>query len=1686
MSNPLIAQRQDSTTAYSGISIMETGAGIKEGIETGDWASAAMGAVGVALDALSMAMDPFGAILANGVAWLMEHVGPLSDALDALTGDADQIQAYSQTWSNVAKALEDIGADVKTMVEQDLQSWTGDAADSYRKCVDDMVKTLGGTQQACEGAASGVKTAGEVVASVRTLVRDIISELVGHLISWALQVIFTLGIGLLWVVPQVVAAVAKTASQIATLTQKLVTALKALIPLLKKAGTLFADAAKSMRGVKPGKIETPPKPSSLGSMPKGVKADGPTTPSAAGAKSLDNAPRTSGGATTPSGAGAKSIENAPGGGATTSSGAGSKSIDDMATGPASSGSAASRGVDDAVTAPAGVGSRSFADVGKGGSGSRSLKDEGGNPRSPDNVKSCFDPIDVSSGQLVVSEYDAEFEASLPLVFERTHFSGHRPGRLLGGAWMSTVDQRLEIHPGGVVFAAADGTIQEFASPADDDWVLPEYGPPRALSRVPAGGYVVEDRQLGRVLYFPPGNGILPLSSVSDRNGNHYAIVRDDDGIPREIWHTGGHRLRLEIEDGRITALYAVSPDGEELRLVSYGYTDGNLTEVTNPSGIPFRYRYDRRGRLVEWVDRNGEWYRYHYDERDRVVRTEGSGDALAGTLEYDTANRVTRTTDALGHRKEFHLNARNQVVREEDELGNATTYEWDAHDRLLRETDPLGRTTSCTYDDLGNVVAIERPDGNRVEIERTDLGLPKRLVEAPGVVVEWEYDDRGNLLRRTDPDGGVTTFEHDEFGHLAAITDPVGGTQAIVCDPSGLPIAVTDPAGATTRYERDALGRLTAVGDPTGAIERFGYTPDGLPAWHQYPDGTVEQWTYDGEGNNRVHSGRIGAVTRAEPTHFDLPATQINADGTKVEFTYDQQLRLTSVTNEAGQVWRYSYDAAGNLASETDFCGVTLRYRCDAAGQLTEVTNGAGETIRYSYDALGNLADSVAGGVRTHYSYDAAGYLRSVDDGTTRVEYRRDPMGRVLEETVNDRTVRSEYDAAGRRTRRVTSAGAETTWEYDAAGLPTVVHAGERSLRFEHDAVGRETRRTLGSGAAVTQSWTPDGQIATQTVRGVKGDLRQERTYLYRGDGLPTHVHDRLTGPREFGVDELGRITDVWTPRWTERYAYDEAGRAVAGAWPAQGGADTCGERILSGAMVASAGREHYTYDGNGRLVRREHENGTAWHYRWDAHDRLVAVRTPDRDEWRYTYDPLGRRVRKEHLAGDGTTVLGHVDFVWDDQTVVEETRSGPAGTEITVWDYELDGVRPLLQRHRANRGGPQWTQERFHAVVADASGAPAELLDEHGGVVPLARMSLFGSTVGENETGADIPLRYPGQYFDAETGLHYNFHRYYDPSLGRYLSSDPLGLLGGPDPQGYVGNPLVEMDPLGLSGCGNSSRRGRNTSSSTTPSLVRRDTSPGGTLYEERAPGGRYSNSSRRQAAGYTNPSHDHSAMRPLWQRAAASPEPPQLSRAQQRAWLMDPNRRFRTTSPGGTDTGTITGHSNGVLGHQPSASTHWNTGGMNSTRASNLAHNRETSTYHGIEDRGRSDASGSSEPRYLSPGPSAGGHRSYWDRSDPGFARQGGPWRSWEPVPSTSSSGPAPSASSSSRRYPPTSYQSPVTYTPGPVRTQPSNSGGSQPYRIVTVTPRFSRSSSFSGGSSGRNYDGGYSSSSNVFRRR
>jgi RHS repeat-associated protein len=276
-------------------------------------------------------------------------------------------------------------------------------------------------------------------------------------------------------------------------------------------------------------------------------------------------------------------------------------------------------------------------------------------------------------------------------------------------------------------------------------------------------------------------------------------------------------------------------------------------------------------------------------------------------------------------------------------------------------------------------------------------------------------------------------------------------------------------------------------------------------------------------------------------------------------------------------------------------------------------------------------------------------------------------------------------------------------------------------------------------------------------------------------------------------------VTAVHAGRWSEGYAYDPAGNLVS-ATPGAAADDAAGDREHTGTLLRRAGRTHYTHDEQGRVVRRRQVtlSGKAlvWHYTWDADDRLVAVTTPDGRRWRYRYDALGRRVGKQRLTADGRAVAEQTDFVWDGAVLAERFNGG----HVTTWDYEPGTFRPIAQSEGALPPGASQDliDRRFYAIVTDLIGTPTELVDAGGNIAARLRTTLWGSLVSGDQA-VTCPLRFPGQYHDAETGLHYNFQRYYDPAAGRYQSPDPLGLAPAPDPHMYVPNPTLHIDPLGL-----------------------------------------------------------------------------------------------------------------------------------------------------------------------------------------------------------------------------------------------------------------------------------------------
>ncbi|WP_405928424.1 DUF6531 domain-containing protein [Streptomyces griseus] len=1038
-----------------------------------------------------------------------------------------------------------------------------------------------------------------------------------------------------------------------------------------------------------------------------------------------------------------------------------------------------------------------------------------NGKQCDEVKCVKDPIDVATGRMLLPQTDITLPGSLPLVFSRVFDSSYRSGRWFGTGWSSTVDQRLEIDEQGVVFTCDQGSLLSYPHPAPGVPVMPTHGRRWPLDRV-GDGYTVTDPESGQVLHFADQRTDLALLvQIDDRNGRWITFEYDEAGAPTSIVHHGGYHLKLTTSDDKVTALHlaGAAPDGTDQEILRYGYTGGHLTSVTNSSGRPLRFDCDDLGRITAWTDTNESRYEYVYDDLDRCVYQSGTNGHLEASFTWDdtdpeTGLRMTSVTDSLGHTTRYVINEQTQVVAEIDALGAITRFEYDSQHQLLSITNPLGHISRSTFDEYGRPIATERPDGNRTSIKYNDAGLIERVRKTDGTEIRQTYDENGNRLSATNSSGSTVRFAYDNFGHLENVTDPLGKTSSIHCNPAGLPISFTDPSGAKICYKRDGFGRISELTDALGSTTRFEWTIEGHLARRTEPDGTQQVWSYDGEGNCTSHTEPSGKATRFVYSDFDLLVQQTGPDGVTYHFDHDTELRLTRVTNPQGLSWSYEYDQTGRLVAEIDFDGHKLSYRYNSSGFLISRADDFGRSVEYDHNSLGQITLKRVGETITTFEYDIFDQLAAATAPGVKLTRLRDRYGRLVSESTNGRTLEFAYDEFGRKIGRKTPSGSISSWEYDPIGRHSSLTASGRRIEFGYDSAGRELTRRIGESVTLQNAFDPLGRITSQTATGRQGKIVQ-RSYAYRADGHLVGMQDHVTGSHAFDLDTMGRVTAVSSNNWKERYAYDSIGNQIGAEWNfSHPGQEATGPRSYIGNRITRAGKNRYEHDAHGRVVVRKRTllsgKSEVWKFEWDAEDRLTAVTTPDRTFWRYLYDPLGRRIGKHRIASDRETILEKVEFTWDGPVLCEQVTSS---TEFSnpvslTWDYH--DMRPATQSERilSQDSSQEAIDERFFSIVTDLVGSPRELIGEDGAVAWRTRSTVWGTTAWATDSTAYTPIRFPGQYFDSESGLHYNLHRHYDPETARYFSTDPLGLAPGPNPRSYVHNPHTWADPLGLSPC--------------------------------------------------------------------------------------------------------------------------------------------------------------------------------------------------------------------------------------------------------------------------------------------
>ncbi len=712
----------------------------------------------------------------------------------------------------------------------------------------------------------------------------------------------------------------------------------------------------------------------------------------------------------------------------------------------------------------------------------------------------------------------------------------------------------------------------------------------------------------------------------------------------------------------------------------------------------------------------------------------------------------------------------------------------DANGNVLTHTDDLGRVTTYTYDANDNVASISRQlDANTpvtTSYTYNSFGEVLTMTDPLGNVTTNAYDANGNLTSVTSPApiASVTQFAYDSKGELTQITDPLGRPTTLTYTPAGLIATITDAQRDTTAYQYDTRGNRTAVIDPINGASHpttFAYDVMNRLTAIAYPDGSSVGFGYDSRGR------RTSATDQNQKT---------------TTYTYDDADRLVSVTDAANHLTQYAYDTEGNLTSITDsnnhttYFGYNARgwvtqttfpstlfesYGYDADGNLTSKTDRKNQTIQYVYDALNRLTSKAyPDSTSANYVYDLVGKIQQVTDPTGTYAFAYDNMGRLIGTSTQYSFLPGHnfqnsytYDAASNRTSLTAPDGSTNTYVYDTLNrLWTLTNSLTGQFGFGYDALSRRTQLTRPNG--VNTNYNYDSVSHLLSVLHQTGSTTLDgASYTYDYAGNRTSKTNYLNGTTwNYGYDSIYELLQVTHGGSTkESFSYDAVGNRLSSL-------SVPSYSYNSSNELTATSNGSYTYDANGNTL----SDPSGKSYSWDFENRLVSAVVPGTGSVAFKYDPWGRRIYKFSPSFTGI-------FVYDRDNLIETVNS--SGTLLASYTQGQNIDEPLAE---LRSGGTSFYE-------ADGLGSITSLSTSSGTVANTYSYDSLGNL--SNFTGTlRNPFQYTARESDPESGLYYYRARYYDPTIGRFISGDPKRFRADVNFYRYVSdNPTNLVDPWGL-----------------------------------------------------------------------------------------------------------------------------------------------------------------------------------------------------------------------------------------------------------------------------------------------
>ena len=812
------------------------------------------------------------------------------------------------------------------------------------------------------------------------------------------------------------------------------------------------------------------------------------------------------------------------------------------------------------------------------------------------------------------------------------------------------------------------------------------------------------------------------------------------------------------------------------RVTSYAYdASGNNTRMTNALGQATSLAYDAAGRVTQLTDPNGRVMAFAYDLRGRLL-SRSATPAGGGTAELD---RFAYTVSGL---------------LQQAQLANGLTlsYSYDAAQRLIGVADSLGNTVAYTLDGLGNRTSTSAKDAaGNLALQRgaiiNSLNRIAAITGAQGQTLRLDYDANGEPISQTDPNNNTTAQALDALRRPLAQTFADAASASLAYNALDQRTAAKDPKGVQTGYSVNAFGNVLIQSSPDIGTVRNTY--DGAGNLSQSADarGVVSSYSYD--GLNRVTQissipGTSSAAIAPMVTNFTYDSApqgigrlaQVSDPSGTTAYAYDGLGRIASkvqsLRNGESQTLRYTYAAGGQIASISYPSGRIVSYQ-SAAGRVTGISMAASskDSVKpfisaITYTALGQAKSwAWASGDAASRTFDADGRMAANELAS----YSFDPASRITDISQNLYAAGGALKATrfkisyDRRDRVIAfqQDSAADTFAYDANGNRTLSTSTVQTSDGDHDAdniavtsqrqwnVDPASNRLLGFTLQMTRT-NPQGKTESSTSTSVNY-------------GIDVVGNQTTDGRKTYGIDASGRFATLSQGTGRDRQSMLYLHNAL-------------GQRVFKSEFTSE------DYEPSEEDLGKDYVTWLKSRFGW-----MFAAKKDERMKLgtAYVYDEDGNIMGE--TGNGGARSNGTTDYIW---------LPTPAGTRVLVGAV-VNGNSYAV--HTDHSGTPR--------RLTDAQNKPAWQLaySAFGDNAPTTAQNHFKPTAamseGEDKKAAlTFNLRFPGQYFDAESGLSYNYFRSYDARTGRYTQSDPIGLNGGWNRFSYVeGNALSYSDSYGL-----------------------------------------------------------------------------------------------------------------------------------------------------------------------------------------------------------------------------------------------------------------------------------------------